>query len=189
MNSKNVLYPKIRINREKDRFPAKKSNSIWWWWWLSHYIVSDSCDTMDCSLPDSSVHGIYQARLLEWIAIFFSRESSWLRHQTHVSCIAGGFCTTEPLNHWGSPTVQHIAAAAAKSLQSCPTLCDPIPGIPQARTLEWVAIKVKSESEVAQSCLTLHDPIDCSLPGSSIHGIFQARVLEWGAIAFSNNAA
>ena len=89
-------------------------------------------------------------------------------------------------------------AAAAKSLQSCPTLCDPIdvsppgspaPGILQARTLEWVAIsffnawKWKSESEVAQSCPTLSYPMDCSLPGSSIHGIFQARVLEWGAIA------
>ena len=45
--------------------------------------------------------------------------------------------------------------------------------------------KVKSEREVAQSCPTLSDPVDCSLPGSSIHGIFQARVLEWGAIAFS----
>ena len=46
-------------------------------------------------------------------------------------------------------------------------------------------MKVKSESEVAHSCLTLSNPIDCSLPGSSVHGIFQARVLEWGAIAFS----
>ena len=46
-------------------------------------------------------------------------------------------------------------------------------------------MKVKSESEVAQVCPTLRDPMDCSLPGSSIHGIFQARVLEWGAIAFS----
>ena len=46
-------------------------------------------------------------------------------------------------------------------------------------------MKVKSESDVAQSCLTLSDPMDCSLPGSSVHGIFQARVLEWGAIAFS----
>ena len=46
-------------------------------------------------------------------------------------------------------------------------------------------MKVKSESEVAQSCLTLHDPMDCSPPGFSIHGIFQAGVLEWGAIAFS----
>ena len=47
-------------------------------------------------------------------------------------------------------------------------------------------MKVKSESEVAQSCLTLRDPMDCSLPGSSVHGILQARVVEWGAIAFSN---
>ena len=46
-------------------------------------------------------------------------------------------------------------------------------------------MKVNSESEVAQSCLTLSDPMDCSLPGSSVHGIFQARVPEWGAIAFS----
>ena len=96
------------------------------------------------------------------------------------------------------------AAAAAKSLQSCPTLCDPIDGSPtgstipenlQARTLEWVAIlllqhmKVKSESEVTQLCPTLHDPMDCSLPGSSVHGIFQARVLEWVAIAFSDMCA
>ena len=46
-------------------------------------------------------------------------------------------------------------------------------------------MKVKSESEVAQLCLTLRDAMDCSLPGSSVHGIFQARVLEWVAIAFS----
>ena len=110
-----------------------------------------------------------------------------------------------------SPTFVHPTghtlptAAAAKSLQSCPTLCDPIdgsppgspvPGILQARTLEWVAIsfsnagkwkvKVKSESEVAQSCSTVSDPMGCSPPGSSAHGIFQARVLEWGAIAFSD---
>ena len=86
-----------------------------------------------------------------------------------------------------------LVAAAAKSLQSCPTLCDPrdgsppgspIPGILQARTLDWVAISFSSESEVAQSHLTLRDPMDCSLPGSSVHGIFQARVLEWGAVAF-----
>ena len=94
------------------------------------------------------------------------------------------------------------ATAAAKSLQSCPTLCDPvdgsppgslIPGILQARTLEWVChvllqcmkVKSKSEIEVVQSCPTLSDLMDCSLPGSSAHGIFQARVLEWVAIAFS----
>ena len=48
-----------------------------------------------------------------------------------------------------------------------------------------VVTKVETESEVAQSCPTLRNPMDCSLPGSSVHGIFQARVLEWGAIAFS----
>ena len=95
-----------------------------------------------------------------------------------------------------------MAAAAAKLLQSCLTLCNPIdcspPGSPvhgilQARTLEWVAIsssnawKVKSQSEVAQSCPTPREPMDCSPPGSSVHGIFQARVLEWGAIAFSSH--
>ena len=47
-------------------------------------------------------------------------------------------------------------------------------------------MKVKSETEVAQSCPTRSDPMDCSLPGSSVHGSFQARVLEWGAIAFSD---
>ena len=50
-------------------------------------------------------------------------------------------------------------------------------------------MKVKSESEVAESCPTLRDHMDCSLPGSSIHGIFQARVLEWGAIALSSSLA
>ena len=49
-------------------------------------------------------------------------------------------------------------------------------------------MKVKNESEVAQSCLTLRDPMYYNLPGSSIHGIFQARVLEWGAIAFSGDS-
>ena len=88
--------------------------------------------------PDYSVHGIFQARLLEWVAISFSRGSSQSRDQTQVSRIAGGFFTV-----WAT------AAAAAESLQSCLTLCDPIdgsppgspvPGILQARTLEWVAI-------------------------------------------------
>ena len=84
------------------------------------------------------------------------------------------------------------AAAAAKSLQSCPTLCDPIEG-PTRLCRPWDSpgkntgvdchfllqcMKVKRESEVAQSCPTLRDPLDCSPPGSSVHGILQARVLE-----------
>ena len=85
------------------------------------------------------------------------------------------------------------AAAAAKSLQSCPKptrLPHPwdSPGKNTGVGCHFLlqCMKVKRESEVTQSCPTLNDPMDCSLPGSSIHGIFQARVLEWGAIAFSN---
>ena len=92
-----------------------------------------------------------------------------------------------------------FAAAAAKLLQSCPTLCDPIDGSPPG-SHPWDSpgkntgmgchfllqcMKVKSESELAQSCLTLSDLMDCSPPGSSVHRIFQARVLEWGTITFS----
>ena len=88
--------------------------------------------------------------------------------------------------------------AAAKSLQSCPTLCDPHRRQPTRLPHSWDSpgkntgvgchfllqcMKVKSESEIAQLCPTLRDPMDCSLPGSSAHGIFQARVLEWGAKA------
>ena len=126
-------------------------------------------------------------------------------------CITESLCCTPETNTtllinyvpiWNIMFKKYVlAAAAATLLQSCPTLCDsrdgsppgsPVPGILQARTLEWVAIsfsnarkwKVKSESEVAQSGPTLSNPLDCSLPGSSVHGIFQARVLEW--VAFSD---
>ena len=93
------------------------------------------------------------------------------------------------------------SAAAAKLLQSYPTLCDPVDQQPTRLPRPWDSpgkntgvachfllqcMKVKSESEVAQSCLTLSDPMDCSLPGSSVHEIFQAKVLEWVANAFSS---
>ena len=83
--------------------------------------------------------------------------------------------------------------SATKSLQSCPTLCDPPRLQPTRLRHPWDSpgkntgvgchfllqcMKVKSEREVAQSCLIRSDPTNCSLPGSSIHGIFQARVLE-----------
>ena len=90
-------------------------------------------------------------------------------------------------------------AATAKSLQSCLTLCNPKDGSPPG-SRPWDSpgnntgvgchfllqcMKVKSESEVAQSSPTLHDPMDCSPSGSSVHGISQAGALEWGAIALS----
>ena len=91
--------------------------------------------------------------------------------------------------------------AAAKTRQSCLTLCDPIDSSPPG-SRPWDSpgkntgvgchfllqcMKVKSESEVVQLCPTLCDPVDCSLPGSPVHGISQTRVLEWVAIAFSNH--
>ena len=95
--------------------------------------------------------------------------------------------------------VLHIENPTAKSLQSCTTL-RPHRQQPTSLPRPWDSpgkntgvgcyfllqcMKVKSESEVAQSCPTLSNPMDCSLPGSSAHGILQARVLEWSAIAFS----
>ena len=94
-----------------------------------------------------------------------------------------------------------FAAAAAKSPQSCPTL-RPQRRQPNRLPRPWDSpgkntgvgchfplqcMKVKSKSQVTQSSPTLSDPMDCSLPGSSVHGVFQARVLEWGAIAFSGH--
>ena len=121
------------------------------------------CDPMDYSLPGSSVHRILQARILEWVAISFSRRLEWvaisfsrrssgLRDWTRVSRIVGRRftirATREVLCYW-----------------------------------KW------NESEVAQSCPTPCDPMDCSLPGSSVHGVFQARILEWVAISFSRRSS
>ena len=128
--------------------------------------------------------------------------------------LVGGFFTIEPLGRplfiyshahsviktTSSGRERSSVAASAKSLQSCPTLCDPIDGSPPGCPVPGIlqagvgchfllqCMKVKTESEVAQSCPTLCNPMDCSLPGSSTHGIFQARVLEWGAIAFSGSS-
>ena len=93
-----------------------------------------------------------------------------------------------------------LSSGIAKSLQLCPTLCDPIDGSPPGSLslgfsrhntgvgchFRLQCMKVKSESEVAQLYPTPSDPMDCQLSGSSVHGIFQARVLEWVAIAFSS---
>ena len=132
--------------------------------------VAQSCltlrDPMDCSLPGSYIHGIFQARVLEWVAIAFS-VSSHRDTQTHTQTYATapaqriGYDSAHahtPIRHCSGAKSRtrlssHAAAAAAKSLQSCPTLCDPIDGSP---------------------------------PGSSVPGILQARTLEWVAISFSN---
>ena len=133
-----------------------------------------------------------------------------ISHCRDVSCLIVAFLECFPPAlplirvsvSWVSDRTRQVssaaAAAAAKSLQSCPTL-RPHRWQPTRLPHPWDSPgkntgvgchfplqcrKVKSESEVAQSCLSLIDPMDCSLPGFSVHGIFQARVLEWAAIAF-----
>ena len=123
------------------------------------------CDPMDCSPPGSSVHGILQARILEWVAISSSRGSSGPKDRTSISCVSRYFITRgkpfflhtqNEIKQISMPLCNYHAAATAataKSLQSCPTLCDPIDGSP---------------------------------PGSPIPGILQASTLGWVAISFSN---
>ena len=151
---------------------------------------------MDFSPPSSSIHGISQARILEWVAIPFSRgifptqglNPGFLQWQVD-------FWPSEPT---GKPWYLELAAAnaTAKSLQSCPTLCDPldgsppgsaVPGILQTRTLEWVAISFSNAWKWKVKVKSLSHVTLVATPWtgvSPIHGIFQARVLEWGAIAF-----
>ena len=74
-------------------FLSLKEQYAYWKWKWSHSVISDPFNPMDCSLPGSSVHGIFQARVLEGVAISFSKESSWPEDWTWVSCIAGWFFT------------------------------------------------------------------------------------------------
>jgi len=129
------------------------------------------CDPVNYSLPGSSVHGIFQARVLEWGAIAFSNP---------IGCCCCCCCQV-------TSVVSDSVRPQRRQPTTLPRPWDS-PGKNTGAGCHFLlqCIKVKSESEVAQSCRTLSDPMDCSLPGSSIHGIFQARVLEWGAIAFSD---
>ena len=186
------------------------------------------CDPMDCSPPGSSAHGIFQARILEWIAIRFSRGSSRPRDQTQVFHIVGRFftiwATREPqmplawplpnsqrsfFSHqeaetwqrpggrkcWSSQLWSQVLNSAplhhtslnrlGKGTFSCekPLKCrDCFSNSPSSVNAAGAAATAKS----LQSCLTLCDPIDGSPPGSPVPGSLQVRTLEWVAISFSN---
>ena len=105
------------------------------------------CDPVDCSPPGSSVHGILQARILEWVAISFSKGSSWPRDWTKFFHTTGRLFTI------------------------------------------WSPREAKTYMKLTRSCLTTCGPMDCSLPGCSIHGILQARILEWVAVPFSRGSS
>ena len=157
-------------------------------------------------IPSKEIPGLISFRMdwLDLLAVQGTLKSLLQHHSSKASILWHSAFFTVQLSHpyiTTGKTIALTAAAAAKSLQSCLTLCDPIdsshqlphpwdsPGQDTGVGCHFLlqCMKVKRESEVAQSCPTLSDPIDCSPPGSSAHGIFQARVLEWGAIAFSNS--
>ena len=137
------------------------------------------------TLANLGVYSIHKC--LETVLQAWSVGCLWVE-TIGVFCLAYTLChifktASQFLKDW---SLFLLLAAAAKSLQSCPTLCDPIDGSP-AGSRPWDSpgkntgvgchfllqcIKVKSESEVAQLCPTVRDPMDCSPPGSSIHGVF-----------------
>ena len=164
---------------------------------------------------DSIAHGILQARILEWAAFAFSRRSFQPRDQIHVSCLAGGFFTSD------------ICAVLWVVTQLCPVLCDSMDDSPPASSVHqdspgrstgvgcrallqgifptqesnwgflhyrWILYQLSYQGSPKLlcalsllSCQTLCNPMDSSLPGSSVLGIFQAQVLEWVAISFSQS--
>ena len=157
------------------------------------------CDHMHHSLPGSSAHGILQARILEWVAVPSSRGSSCSRIE-FVSLLFPSLTSrffTSSTTWEAHPKVQQTANESNQlSAQQTASKSNQLSALRKIRYYSYLLIfsvlclfslgleKVKV-SEVAQSCLTLCDPVDCSLPGSSVHGIFQARILEWVAISFS----
>ena len=128
------------------------------------------CNPMDYCPPGSSVPGILQARILEQVAISFSRGSFQPRDQIHISHAAGSPFISEP------PALfifsNYLSKIKKKKLY--------------INFLYFLDNNILFK--VAQSCPIPCDPIDCSTPGSSIHGIFQARILEWVAISFSRGS-
>ena len=144
---------------------------------------------MDCNPPGSFVHGILQARILEWVAIPFSKGSSWSRGQTWVSCIAGRFLTDWPP---GKPMKGISSLQFSSVTQLCPTLCDPMnhsmPGLPvHHQLLEFSQTFVHQVGDAIQPSHPLSSPSPPALNHSQHQGLFQwvnsshevAKVLEF----------
>ena len=124
------------------------------------------CNLMDHGMPSSSNHGILPARILEWVAMYSSRGSSWPRIEL---CLL-------PVLHWQAGfTTSPTWEAHQRKIKK------------KKKKVQWLKRKVCA-SVHAQSCLTFHDPMDCSPPDSSVLGIFQARILEWVAISYSRGS-
>ena len=114
---------------------------------------------MNCSPPGSSVLGTLQARILEWVAISFSRGSSWPRDWTQLPALQADSLPTEL---WGKPSL-----------------------VRQSSGIHCVCMRAKS----LQHCLTLCDAMDSSPPGLSVHGILQAKTMEWVVLPYSRGSS
>ena len=129
---------------------------------------------MNCSLPSSSIHGIFQARILEWVAISFCRVASWPRDQTQISCITGRLLTVWVIREvMMSCSVQFSSVA-----QSCPTLCDPIncstPGLPvHHQFLELTQTHTHWVGDAIQPSHPLSSPSPLAPNPSQHQGLFQ----------------
>ena len=144
------------------------------------------CDPTDCSPPGSSVHGVFQARILGWVAISSSRGSSQLRDQTHVSCVScigGRFFTTVPP---GKPRAL-MFLSCLKYLPKNMWLSADGDRANKIQKCYYARCNSVQFSSVAQLCPTLRDPMNSGPPGSSVHGILQARILEGAAISCPRN--
>ena len=152
-------------------------------------------DPLDYNPPGSSVQGIFQARVLEWVAISSYRDFQPI---SCVSCMAGGCSIAEPSRKphlYPRPTLfsTRLWWASPNKVSSLWSL-DTDAGNLYSNWITFLKLwlehfESEGESEVAQPCPTLCDPMDCSLPGSSLHGILQARILEWVAISFSRGSS
>ena len=132
----------------------RERNPCTWLCVHAHWIICGSlCDPMKYRPPGSSIHDIFQARVLDWVACSFSRGSSWPRDQTLAFCVS---CISRPILYpWATRKAPGHGCVCAKSLQWCLTLWDPmdysfpascVHGILQARILEWVAISYTRRS-------------------------------------------
>ena len=160
--------------------------------WLSEVKVTQSCPAL-CDPLDYTVHGILQARILEWVAFPFSKGSSQPRDRTQVSRIAGWSLPAEPQ---GKP--KNTGVGSLSLFQGIFSTQESNWGLLHCRQILYQLSYQGSHglndneekwTEVAQLCPTLCNPMDCRLLGSSIHGVFQARILEWIVISISRRSA
>ena len=159
-------------------------------WWLtaakSLQPCSTLCDPIDGSPPGFPIPGILQARTLEWVAISFSNAWKWKakgKSLSHVRLfvtpwISARQASLSITNSWSLLKFMSIESVMPSNhLILCHPWDSPGKNTGVGCHVLFQCIKEKSEREVTQSCLTLSNPMDCSLPGSSIHRILQARVL------------